>query len=792
MPELSAYLLVSLLLISFEDGNVNRAEGGLVPPGPTPLSEDNASPAVTDGSVSRQTPQPDEHQVLTSPVLTPAPPLALRVWVKDASSQRFLGGASVTVFVDGSRAVAAPTQGDGEVLMRVPYALGRSLSIVASLDGYLPRQMPWRTTKMPIFSSVTLALQPQTQGNIWLFEDSVLITRKTSEYTSQPSVQFPKSLLKLPDKTNISMVTAFLTVPPIDKDCHLCTTGLLSNRSGLKSLRLSPVARLSTQLLANGEELPVSGPIQITVPLTYSGHWRPSDSIPAWAFDRNTGVWLHKGLGTVRKDGNAFVWTYVASHLGDWLAAPLPPPNGYAGHGPPHPDSMSYHTYLLLGTLGATLLIAIGLLSLLLCHCRHASRGRARRRRSSSRVILQKDQTTSTSCDAGDEALYPHEERTFSLATMAQRNASTTPRHQANYNIYVEDVGGHPFKLYENVGDAAGSEGAKPPMPSVYVNSEEVARLREMSNQGRAAQGAGENAAFQDKLFHIYNQPVAIVPAPELFAGHPPLSSQADASGCRSATFPRNGAEHGAPSDRGLKDSFTQTLPKNATQDSGNEQPALEGAQSSTVNPGVWGRYSHLLESVSVPGTLNEAVGMRPFRSELQGISEQTLVELSKAKPSPHPPRAWFVSLDGKPAAQVRHSVIEIQGRRRPGSSNDTSLDSGVDMNEHQQPLLKVVEREGPSLPAMPRAGGPRGQEEPDLSSSEIGSPEDGSLRHTLGSSSAATAASSISEERDMGDTSSESRGTPPPRRPRKVREKGRPDKKSGRHIRDDRPQMKR
>lgn len=88
----------------------------------------------------------------------------------------------------------------------------------------------------------------------------------------------------------------------------------------------------------------------------------------------------------------------------------------------------------------------------------------------------------------------------------------------------------------------------------------------------------------------------------------------------------------------------------------------------------------------------------------------------------------------------------------------------------------------------MARAGGMAQpfQEEPDLSSSEVGSPDDGSLRHTLGSSSGATAASSISEreERDMGDTSSESRGTPPPRRPRKVREKGgRPEKKSGRHV---------
>jgi len=33
-------------------------------------------------------------------------------------------------------------------------------------------------------------------------------------------------------------------------------------------------------------------------------------------------------------------------------------------------DFMSYHTYLLMGVLGATLAVVIGFLSLLLCHCR--------------------------------------------------------------------------------------------------------------------------------------------------------------------------------------------------------------------------------------------------------------------------------------------------------------------------------------------------------------------------------------------------------------------------------------
>lgn len=364
-----------------------------------------------------------------------------------------------------------------------------------------------------------------------------------------------------------------------------------------------------------------------------------------------------------------------------------------------------------------------------------------RRRWISTRLsIIKKDQTTSTSTDEVHEPLYNNGDRNGDGSySMAARGAgvSASPRHQTNYN--------------------------------------------EMSDKSTSRQAPGENSAYRDKLFHIYNQPVAIVQAPEHF----PAQGQTESTGSRCATFPRNGMEHGAQTERNLKDSFTQTLPKAPQQDN-NVQPALEGPQISIANPGIWGRYSHLLESVSVPGTLNEAAGMGTFHGELQGISEQTLLELSKAKPLP--PRAWFVSLDGKPAAQVRHSVIELQGRHRPGSSNDTSLDSGVDMNELQQ-LVRKSDQEGPSITNMPKVARNRGHEEQDLSSSEIGSPEDTSLRNTMEGSSAAIP--NIPEDQDAGDTSSESRSTPPPRRLRKVRDK-RPDKKAARHLREERAQTKR
>lgn len=40
------------------------------------------------------------------------------------------------------------------------------------------------------------------------------------------------------------------------------------------------------------------------------------------------GAWENQGLGIVKSVGEGLVWTYTASHLGYWIAAPLPSSNG--------------------------------------------------------------------------------------------------------------------------------------------------------------------------------------------------------------------------------------------------------------------------------------------------------------------------------------------------------------------------------------------------------------------------------------------------------------------------------
>ncbi|KAM4538098.1 protein FAM171B isoform 1-T1 [Fundulus diaphanus] len=790
LPPMLLVFLPSSLLICCLNGALRAAaeEGGGLSSPPSSRRDNGLPAAVGDNSALAADAQ-----------------FSLKVLVRDLVTRRPLTGASVDLYLNHTLRSSTQTGEDGEVLLRVPYHPGVGLTLLGNKEGYVPNPLPWSTTKRPIFSAVTLLLLPHSQGNIWLFEDSVLITRKLPESSSQPSVKFPKNLLTVPDKSNISSLMAYLTVPQhhLAKDCANCTPGIISSKSVLRSIELKAAAAVSVQLYSGGEELQVRGPIQISLPLGHNTRLESSSTVPAWAFNMKTGAWENHGLGIVKAVGDELVWTYTASHLGYWIAAPHPSAKDYFGHASSM-DFISYHTYLLVGILGGTLAIVIGFLSLLLCHC-GSSRQEPKRRKArfSKLTVVKKDQTTSTHMEEG---LLLRSGDNSPASCSVQCEPSATPRHKANYNIYVEDPGSlTAAPPYDNF-TSDRMKGTQPPLH--YINSEEVARICEKAEQNRA--NINSDSFFQDKLVHIYNQPVAIIQAPELFG-----AQEQQLQGCKAATFPRNGAEYDAHPEPANKDNYTQTLPKVHSQGGSSPhqsnqdepQPLETPPPGQGPNAGVWGRYSNLLESsVSVPGTLNEAAGMESFSSghssELQGISERTLLELTRGKSSSAHPRAWFVSLDGKPAAQVRHSIIELQGRHRPPSSNDTSLDSGVDMNEPQQ-NIREMERERPSIRGSSLSHHSRGGrygEEQDLSSSESGTtatctPEDPSLRNILDGSSGAIP--NIPEERDGMDTSSaqedsESRGTPPPRRLRKVRERGKTEKRSTKHVREGRPLTKR
>ncbi|XP_051259038.1 protein FAM171B-like isoform X2 [Dicentrarchus labrax] len=595
--------------------------------------------------------EPFQHQQQVPDALS-GPTSNLKVQVSDFLSRQQLSQAVVEVFINYTRTKTALTGEDGSVLLHVPYQTGTSITIVASKDGYISTLLPCKTNRMPIFSSVTMSLLGQNQGNIWLFEDSVLITGKTSDASSQPVVQFPKRLLNLTDGSNVTSVKAYLTIPklPSEEDIFLNTMGIMSSKSGYVSVDLSPVAAVSVQLFSGDTELFVSGPIQINLSLPDNCGLQTSNVVPAWFFNRTTGGWMRKGLGTVGSVGGKLMWTFTAPHLGYWIAAPLSSTRGFFGLSIPI-DFILRHASFLMVVLGGMVVIVISLLVVVLCY-RRSSLSEAQTKK--ILPVMRKDQTTST-CDDGvfdissRDSSHPQDGPNQSLTEMGdnRHNASVISMHNgnviANPNAVAIAVECNELELNTDLNDL-------------------------MCGQIRAPASLTENLFF-------YNQPVAILQAPAFFH----LEEQPEQpQWSKSATLPRAGATNSAATEPLNKDSFTQTLPKgpsgtqNQAAETEDQLGVLEGSQAATSTNTPRGHFN-LPESVSVPGTLNKMGGSRH--------SVHALAELSKI-PSLQPPRAWFVSLEGKPAAEIHYAVSEQQRRRRPVESRETSLDSGVDMSE--------------------------------------------------------------------------------------------------------------
>ncbi|XP_004477098.2 protein FAM171B [Dasypus novemcinctus] len=695
----------------------------------------------------------------SSTLTVPVSVFMLKVQVNDIISHQYLSQAIVEVFVNYRKTNSTVTKNNGAVFINVPYKLGLSLTIIAYKDGYVLTPLPWKTGRMPIYSSVTLSLFPQSQANIWLFEDTVLITGKLADAKSQPSVQFSKSLIKLPNSHHISNITGYLTVLQqfLKVDNFLYTTGIILNKSGFESIELTPLAAICVKIYSRGKELKVDGSIQVSLPLLHTNGISAGDHIPAWTFDMITGAWVNHGQGMVKEYNNHLIWTYDVPHLGYWLAAPYP---GTKGINEESESITAYHTVFLTAILGGTIVIVIGFFAVLLCYCRDKCGAPQKRERNITKLeVLKRDQTTSTThinhissvkvaLKAEDKSQLFSSKNSYSPQKREPPKAEAEERvsmvkTRDNFKIYNEDVSF--LSIHQNNYTRNPAQSLEPNIGSKqpkHINNNLSPSLGDAKEENRYLTGNEEvfgRSHIPEQLMHIYSQPIAILQTSDLFSTPEQLHT------AKSATLPRKGQlVYGQLMEPVNRENFTQTLPKMPMHshvqapDTREENIVLEGQQSLPSQTSDWSRYSNsLLESVSVPGTLNEAVVMTPFSSELQGISEQTLLELSKGKPSPHP-RAWFVSLDGKPVAQVRHSFIDLKKGKRT-QSNDTSLDSGVDMNEHH--LSRKLEREKTFIKSMHQ---PKilYLEDLDLSSSESGttvcSPEDPALRHILDGGSGA------------------------------------------------------
>ncbi|XP_055361333.1 protein FAM171A1-like isoform X3 [Betta splendens] len=463
------------------------------------------------------------------------------------------------------------------------------------------------------------------RGNRIQNQSEQAVPDPAADASSQPVVQFPKRLLSLADVANVTSVEAFLSVPtlPAGGGKFPHMLGVVSRASGNVSVDLRPVAAVSVQLFSGPTELHVSGPIRISLRVRDDCGLRPADTVPAWFFDQNIGAWMRKGLGAVAWVDGQLLWTFTAPHLGYWIAAPLPSTTGFLSH--PTDDFVVQNSLFLMLLIGGMLLVIFCLL-VGLGHCHR----RSVRVRTAQKIPpeTRKDQTTCTCEEEACELSGQQNGPTQGLTERSQHTASLAGSVLAN----------------------AGAVAVR-----LDCSDQELTGLSDVSSEHMG----GDNLFF-------FNRPVAVIRAPTFFH----LEEQPDQSSNDADTESRN------------KDGCTQTLftgsslPQSKAAEQDPQLGVLERCQAASSTKESRSHFS-LPESMSVPGTLNK------IRESRRSVN--ALADLSKA-PSAQAPRAWFVSLEGKPAAEIHYAVSEQQRRHRPVESPETSLDSGVDMSELNQP----------------------------------------------------------------------------------------------------------
>ncbi|KAK6326916.1 hypothetical protein J4Q44_G00025610 [Coregonus suidteri] len=138
--------------------------------------------------------------------------VTLKVHLSDASTHQPLGGATIELFANHTPVTTETSAADGNAYLRFPYRLGTLLVVTATRQGYVPNSAPWRPTRLPVFSSLSLELLPERAATLMVYEDLIQINSGSQGLRGQSWVQFQRRALSLPPNSSYSNLTALLTV----------------------------------------------------------------------------------------------------------------------------------------------------------------------------------------------------------------------------------------------------------------------------------------------------------------------------------------------------------------------------------------------------------------------------------------------------------------------------------------------------------------------------------------------------------------------------------------------------
>uniref|UniRef100_A0ABK0L094 Family with sequence similarity 171, member A1 n=1 Tax=Rattus norvegicus TaxID=10116 RepID=A0ABK0L094_RAT len=656
--------------------------------------------------------------------------VTLKVHVSDASTHQPIADALIEVFAS-QVSVASGTSGtDGVAFIKFPYKLGNQLIVTATKHAYVPNSSPWKPIRLPVFSSLSLGLLPERSATLMVYEDVVQIVSGFQGARPQPRVHFQRRALRLPENTSYSALTAFLTAAssPSEVDSFPYLRGLDGNGTGtwLKS-GLGLVHQEGSQLTwtyiapqlgywVAAMSPPIPGPVVTPDITTYHTVFLLA-ILGGMAFillvllclllyycrrkclkprQHHRKLHLPPVLESSKRDQSTSM-----SHINllfSRRASDYPGPLSVSSHSRPEAPG----TKELMGGVHLEMMSPNGEGDL------HTP-------------MLKLSYSTSQEFSSREELL-SHKEEDKSQTSFDNLTPSGTLGKEYHKSVEI-----FPLKARKSME----KEGYQAPSNDDYRGSYNTV-LSQPSFEKQDQEGltsAGSKLTIQEHMYHV-----PLSPGKEQLLDRRPTECMMSRSVDhleRPTSFPRPGqliccssvdqvndsvyrkvlpalvipahymklpGDHSyvsqplvVPADQQLEIGRLQAelsnphagiFPHPSSQIQGQPLSSQAISQQHLQDAGAreWSsQNAPMSESLSIPASLNDAA-LAQMNSEVQLLTEKALMELGGGKPLPHP-RAWFVSLDGRSNAHVRHSYIDLQRAGRNGS-NDASLDSGVDMNE--------------------------------------------------------------------------------------------------------------
>ncbi|XP_020506188.2 protein FAM171A2 isoform X1 [Labrus bergylta] len=658
--------------------------------------------------------------------------------------------ADALVEVHGNQTVLASSRAGRDGVLRVsfPYRTGTWVVITASKRDYVTNSVPWHSSRIPLYASVSLYLLVQRPGTLILYDDVLQVLSGSPGARNQPLVQLQRKSLQLPSNSNYTALSAALTTARTQYEVggFPFLLGQETNSSGAETgwTDLTALAVVSIQLFdKDGDPIQVSDPIHVSVPLPSDTRNRMATSVPAWLYQPKTGLWVRNGTGYIKKDGQQFVWNVVVPQMGYWLAA-FPTSSGLGLSHPGLRDITTYHTLFLLSILGSLALLVLILLCVLLYYCRCGERRRRRKclkpRRQQAKPHTantngaKRDQGTSTSrlnliCGGHAESGASNEKSEMSPSRDYQSSKEDLTKHVPAHML-------RHAKGKNNSGSQRGESLAMKVTRATETNNLDNPLLHEDYNRGYSQMEGKESEYHRHHSANDNRGYSSDPPSPPRFQGYvpnqqsdkPPEYSAAAADSLARPTSLNTQAGQiifcssidqmkenmyrsmvptlvipahymRLPSEFSGKDGKDQKdQDKNGAQMGGGphhhhhsqkqgQQHQQGGSGGDDSEDPSWASDSSG-GPVTIPVLFNDST-MAQMNGELQAMTEKKLLELGVKQ---HP-RAWFISLDGRDNAHVRHSYIDVANDLSGGGIGAflSGPNSGRDVN--LEPPLESQER---------------------------------------------------------------------------------------------------